>query len=133
MNDKVTRCTTCGKILALNETAWACGPLFCSHECGVNWAKTKYEANEYEDEIELHIKATAYFNDIAEEISREEYGARTEYFTAYSAEHDISSIFEQIFEGDELISETCVGWYYGAPSAKYDEEFIGKLTASYVD
>ena len=118
----VTRCRHCNKPIALNATAWTCGPMFCSHDCGVEWAKTMYEKSEYTDELDLQIKAKAYFNDIAEEISREDYGARVERFTTYDQYYDISTVFESVYEGDYLISQAIVGWYYGEPNAENDKE-----------
>lgn len=129
----ITRCRHCNKILALNGTAWTCGPMFCSVECGVAWAKEMYSPEEYMGEIDLHIKATRYFKDIAEEINREDYGARVERRTVYSEESDISTVFEDIYEDDYLISSTIVGWYFGRPNAEYDEEYVGKLTAMFVE
>lgn len=130
----ITRCRQCNKPIALNKTAWTCGPMFCSHGCGVEWAKTKYGPEEYMGEIDLSIKAKAYFNDIAEEISREDYGARVERYTAYSKEYDMSTVFEQVFEGDELVSITCVGWHFGEPNVEIDEECIKNgMTALFVE
>ena len=129
----VTRCRFCDKPLAIKPTAWTCGPMFCSHTCGVNWAKAKYDESEYTDRHDLYIKAKAYFDDIAEEIGREDYGARVERFTTYDTQYDISVIFEQIFEGDELISQSVIGWYYGEPNEEDDNNNGLGLTALSVD
>lgn len=116
---KVSRCRMCDRPLAINKTAWTCGPMFCSFGCGVEWAKTLYEDHEYSDDKDLQYKAAAYFADVAEEINREDYGARASLLTAYDPYMDITTVFEATYEGDELISQTCVGWYYGEPT---DEE-----------
>ena len=130
----ITRCKTCNKPLALNETAWTCGLMFCSHKCGVDWAKTKYDKSEYIGHIDLSNKATAYFDDIAEEISRDEYGARAETFAAYSSDMDITTVFEQIFDGDDIVAITCVGWHYGEPDKQIDEECAQYgMTAMFVE
>ena len=130
----ITRCRHCNKPIALNKTAWTCGPMFCSHECGVAWAKALYKPWEYAGEIDLSIKATAYFNDIAEEISRENYGARAERYTVYSEADDISTVFEQIYEGDYCICQTCVGWHFGEPNLEADEECVNNgMTALFAE
>lgn len=115
----VSRCRMCDRPLAINKTAWTCGPMFCSFGCGVEWAKTLYEDHEYSDDKDLQYKAAAYFADVAEEINREDYGARASLLTAYDPHMDITIVFEATYEGEELISQTCVGWYYGEPT---DEE-----------
>ena len=126
---KVTRCSRCNKPLALNKTAWTCGKMFCSYSCGIEWAKTMYEESEYKDDKELTDKAMAYFDEIAEEISREDYGATVEYENVYSKSHDITTVFEKVVENDEIISMTVVNWYFG----KVGQIGPGELTAVFVD
>ena len=131
----ITRCKNCNKPLALNEEAWASKDgMYCSHECGVLDAMSLYTS---EDEIandeDLHSKAEAYFNDIAECISREDYGAYTRIWQTYSETDDITVVFLDVSENDTSISTTCVGWYHGEPDDESKRQYIGKLTAVYVD
>ena len=131
----VTRCKTCDKPLALQKTAWASRDgMFCTHKCGVEDAKKLYKPEEYKTLLCLLAKATSYFDDTAEEISREDYGAVVEYFTAYSEEYDICTVFEQVLEGTDIICQTVVGWYYGEQNPEHDKEAIeAGLTAVFVD
>ena len=122
----ITRCRHCNKPLALNDTAWTCGPLFCSRECGINWAKTLYSPNEYASEEELLNKATGYFDDVAEEISREDYGATAERLRRYDKLDDITTVYEEIREGEVVIGRRNIGWYKGSSEvSSEDVVYIG--------
>lgn len=129
----VTRCTRCGKPLALNKTAWSSiDGMYCSHECGVNDAYYKYGANEYKSEDEHIHKATRYFEDVAEEITREDYGAKAELYIEYAKDLNKTFIFEKVSENDIEISTELVGYCEGELSV-YAEEYIGKLKYTRAD
>ena len=49
----------------------------------------------------------------------------------YSSEYGVTFIMVDTWEDDEIISTECVGWYYGRPNEEDNEQFIGKLKASY--
>lgn len=128
----VTRCTCCGKPLALNDTAWSSiDGMYCSHECGVNDAYHKYGANEYKDENEHIHKATRYFEDVAEEITREDYGAKADLYVEYAKDLDKTFIFKKVFEDDIEISTELIGYCNGKLD-KYVKEYVGKLKYIFV-
>lgn len=130
----ITRCTKCNRPLALNETAWSSiDGMYCSRSCGVGDAYNKYSPDEYRNEDEHISKATRYFEDTAEEITREEYGVTIERASEYSKEYDKTFIFERIYEANTIISIELLGWYYGEPNAKSDEAFVRKYKATYVE
>ena len=49
----------------------------------------------------------------------------------YQENYDITFIMIDTYEDDEIISSECVVWYYGSPNEEDNEQFIGKLKASY--
>lgn len=52
--------------------------------------------------------------------------------TVYSEEGDITFLMKETQdEKGNPISTECVGWYYGAPTEKNTEQYIGKLKAEY--
>lgn len=129
----ITRCKQCNKPIALHKTAWTCGPMFCSRNCGIDWAKTLYEPYEYVDNKDLTSKAKRYFDDVAEEITREDYGATVEYIRVYNKEHDITTVFEEARESENRICQTCIGWYYGNDELPIEEVIKSGMTAIFVD
>lgn len=130
----VTRCKKCGKPLGYNKTAWSSiDGMYCSETCGVLDAMTLYDKNEYSNGVELYEKARRYFAEVAEELSREDYGLKAEIIEVYSPHHDITTVFEQVSEGSEIICMTCVGWYYGKDT-KIDVQRVLRsgMTAEFV-
>lgn len=128
---KISTCRICGRPLAECKTAWACGPLFCSSQCGVDWAKTKYAEDEYTSEDDLTQKATAYFNDIAEEIDVETLGITETIKTVYSEADGITIIFRIVWEDNEELFMEVIGFYFGEPSDYLTEEYAGNLKATF--
>lgn len=129
----ITKCRQCDKPVALNKMAWACGPIFCSHNCGVDWAKTLYKPEEYTDDKDLTDKAEAFFEDVAEEITREDFGAKTEYIRMYEPGYDMTVVFEQVSEGEDTISMTCIGWYYGKDEVPIEDVIEAGMTAIFAN
>lgn len=112
--ETITVCKHCGRPLALNETAWSSRDgMYCSHSCGIADAYSKYELSEGKDANELFKNATAYFADVAEEISREDYGAKIALHAEYAMELDKTFIFEEISENGTVISRTLTGYTIG--------------------
>ena len=56
---------------------------------------------------------------------------KTEIYTAYSKDTDMTFIMRDTFNGDDLIATECVGWYYGIPDDDTTTAFCGKLKAEY--
>lgn len=54
---------------------------------------------------------------------------RTEIYTAYSNESDMTFIMEDIYKGDNIVSTEVKGFYYGEPKDKYTKEYYGELKA----
>lgn len=52
-------------------------------------------------------------------------------YTAYAPEADITFIMMDTYDGDDLKTTECVGWYHGAPDERATAEFCGKLKAEY--
>ena len=68
-----------------------------------------------------HDKAKEILEDVNELV-----GQKTEIFTAYSQEADITFILK-----DGRKSTSVVGFYYGEPDDEATRKFYGKLTAEY--
>lgn len=56
---------------------------------------------------------------------------KQEIYTTYAPTTDMTFIMCDTFDGEELVSTECVGWYHGAPFDKATNEFRGKLKAEY--
>lgn len=57
----------------------------------------------------------------------------TEIDTAYSADHDMTFILEEVIDADEEpLSTEVVGFYYGTPNDADTAEFTGSLKAEYL-
>lgn len=102
----ITKCEHCGKPIAVNRTAWAAkGFMFCSEECGLA---------ENDEDWDL----------VAEEVSREDYGADTVVYSSYDDIYDISTYFETVYEGGKPVVTKLLGFHYGKPSdssEKFDQ------------
>lgn len=58
---------------------------------------------------------------------------RTEIYTAYAPNTDMTFIMQDTYEGDEIKATECIGWYHGEPDDKSTKTFIGKLKATFDD
>lgn len=57
---------------------------------------------------------------------------RTEIYTTYAQDTDITFIMEDIYNKDnELISTEVKGFYYGEPTEENTEKFYGGLKAAF--
>jgi len=56
---------------------------------------------------------------------------REEIYTAYAQNNDMTFIMKDTYEGDEVKSTECIGWYYGSPCERDTNTFIGKLKAEF--
>jgi hypothetical protein len=54
-------------------------------------------------------------------------------YPVYSRENDITTIFEDVCNGDILISTEVKGFYFGIPDENTTNQFYGKLKADYSD
>lgn len=56
---------------------------------------------------------------------------RTEIYTVYSEEGDMTFIMEDVWEGEEPVSTECKGFYFGAPDENLTKTYYGKLKAEF--
>lgn len=56
---------------------------------------------------------------------------RTEIYTIYSKESDITFIMEDIYISETLISTEVKGFYFGEPKDEYTKEYYGELKADF--
>lgn len=56
---------------------------------------------------------------------------RTEIYEAYSESNDITFIMEDTFNGEDLMSTECKGFYFGEPDSDATKKFYGKLKAEF--
>lgn len=56
---------------------------------------------------------------------------RKEYTACYSEESDMTFIVCDEWNGDDLIATEVVGFYYGVPTERGTEMFIGNLRAEF--
>lgn len=52
-------------------------------------------------------------------------------FEVYSTAYDITTIFEDTFLGEHLISTEVVGFYFGEPNEEATKQFYGKRKAEF--
>lgn len=133
---KITRCKHCNKPLALNENAWAAQTgMFCSKECGITDAINLYDdgPDKLLSLADKYVKAESYFNDVSEEISREEYGAYVKVWPAYSSSHDVTTVFNSVYEGEALISTKITGFYFGKENVEDTDYYDGETEAIFVE
>lgn len=57
--------------------------------------------------------------------------ARTEIYTVYSKDGDLTFIMEDVYENDEPVSTECKGFYFGEPSEILNKTYYGKLKATF--
>lgn len=123
-DNTVDMCAACDIDLATCDTIWSAeGTLYCSRECGIEDFKHKYGDD-----------AERCFNDVAEEVTPEEIGiTSTEVFTAYSEEHDITTIFKDTHRcaNSTLVSTEVIGFYFGRPCDSDTETFSNSIKAMY--
>lgn len=68
---------------------------------------------------------------LIEKLTTKEQGEKNEVYTAYAQNNDMTFIMQDTYEGDEVKTTECIGWYYGAPSDEDTKTFSGKLKAEY--
>lgn len=56
---------------------------------------------------------------------------RTEIYTFYSNDSDLTFIMEDTYKGDMLVSTEVKGFYFGEPKDKYTKEYYGELKADF--
>ena len=56
---------------------------------------------------------------------------RTEIYTTYAHDTDITFIMEDVWNGEELVSTEVKGFYFGEPSEENTKTFYGGLKAEF--
>ena len=56
---------------------------------------------------------------------------RTEIYTTYAQDTDITFIMEDVWNGQELVSTEVKGFYFGEPCEENTKEFYGGLKAEF--
>lgn len=44
-------------------------------------------------------------------------------YTSYIKEEDITIVWQGLYDGEEPVQRTIVGWYYGAPDERFTKEY----------
>lgn len=55
----------------------------------------------------------------------------SEKYTTYAPETDMTFIMLDVYDGDELKSTECIGWYFGSPNEKDTSIFCGSHKAEF--
>ena len=56
---------------------------------------------------------------------------KKEKYTTYAPSADITFIMVDIWDGADIVSRECIGWYYGEPNEWDNVIFSGQLKATY--
>lgn len=81
--------------------------------------------------VESKINSTWTVIDI-KEIKEEILITSKNVYAVYSKDHDITSIFEDTFKNEQLVSTEVVGYYFGQPNPEATIQFNGKRKAEFI-
>lgn len=56
---------------------------------------------------------------------------KTEIYTVYSNDSDITFIMENTYSGDDLVSTEVKGFYFGEPEDELTKNYYGELKANF--